>query len=138
MASGLYIVTLENIEPVAVNAHDARRADFCIRVNRDNCKVGKARDLAARRRNYWRTFGREQVCFRPFALLEEIERAEKIVLDVLSAWRVRGSTGRRNEWLAGISASGAERKALDALDAARIAYRPWTGGHPTGLDTPLP
>ncbi len=133
-ASGLYIVTLRNIEPVSVNAHDARIAQRCILVNRDNCKIGKARDLASRERSYWRTFGREQVCFRPIALLDDIKCAERVVLDELSAWRLRGSTGRRNEWLAGISATDAERRALAALGASGIAYRRWPDENRAALE----
>lgn len=125
-APGLYIVELGNIEPLPVNAHDARRSERCIRVCRDNCKLGKARDLAARERNYRRTFGWALARFRPIALLEDIEHAERIALGALSGWRLRGSTGRRNEWLAGISADEAVRRTLAALDASAIVYRRWT------------
>lgn len=121
--SGLYVVALTNIEPIAVNAHDARRAHSCITVNHENCKFGKARDLAMRQRAYWRTFGRAFVRFRPIALLEQIDAAERVVLQRLSAWRLRGSTGRHNEWLSGISAEEVERIALTVLAQSGVEVR---------------
>jgi hypothetical protein len=68
-----------------------------------------------RQRAYWRTHGRAFVRFRPIALLDRIDAAEREVLLRLSAWRLRGSTGRRNEWLSGISADQVERIALAVL-----------------------
>lgn len=121
--SGLYVVALTNIEPIAVNAHDPRRAERCIRVNHENCKFGKARDLALRQRAYWRTFGRAVVRFRPIALLDRIDEAEREVLGRLSAWRLRGSTGRRNEWLSGISADEVERIAWTVLTQSGFEVR---------------
>ena len=121
-SSGLYVVSLTNHEPISVNAHDPRIARRCIKVNYAHCKFGKARNLASRERGYWRTFGCEFVRFRAIALLDEIDRAERIVLDLLSPWRVRGSTGRRNEWLAGIAVAEVERMALEALATSRIVF----------------
>lgn len=124
MASGLYVVALTTVEPISVNAHDPRFASRSIKANREHCKFGKARDLARRECAYWRTFGREFVRFHPIALLDEIDRAERMVLVLLSEWRVRGSTGRRSEWLAGISAADVEQMALDALGASNFAFAP--------------
>lgn len=100
--SGLYIVTLNNIAPISVNANDPRIAEKCIRVNCANCKFGKAKNLGARARNYEKVFGLENVNFFPIATLEDIVPAERAILAQLSQWRVRGKTGRLNEWLAGI------------------------------------
>ena len=119
--AGLYIVTLDNDEPISVNAHDPRIAARCIQVSRVNCKLGRAKDLARREANYARTFG--AVRFRPIALTHDLTRAEGIVLQAVRAWRMRGRTGRRNEWLEGIAPTEAERIALQALDAAGIDYR---------------
>jgi hypothetical protein len=120
--SGLYIVALKNEHPVSVNAHDPRIADRCIKVSRLNCKVGKAASLAGRERNYWKTFGTENVIFTPIAYVEEFGAAERIALDRLSEWRVRGPTGRKNEWLAGIEPAEVERLVLRALAQSGIAF----------------
>ena len=120
--AGLYIVTLNNEEPISVNAHDPRIAHRCIRVSRLNCKLGKAASLARRHANYIKTFGSQNVNFRPIALTDDIGRAERLVLVALRAWRMRGRTGRRNEWLEGIAPTEAERMALRALDDGGIGY----------------
>jgi hypothetical protein len=112
---GLYIVALRNEEPISANAHDPRIAERCIKVNREHCKFGKARNLHLREKNYLKSFGAEFVDFRPILLLQEIDRAERLVLAELSAWRVRGTTGRRNEWLHGITPVEVERIAISAL-----------------------
>lgn len=111
---GLYIVTLNNEDPISVNAQDPRMADRAIRVTRDNCKVGKAKNLAARERNYQKTFGPKNVNFYPFALTHQIEAAERLILASLGQYRIRGSTGRLNEWLENVAAA-------DALSIARGA-----------------
>jgi hypothetical protein len=65
MTARLYLVTLLNTLPISVNAHDARMAHRCIHVTRVNCKVGKARRLEFRERNYAKTFVSHNVVFRP-------------------------------------------------------------------------
>lgn len=122
MASGIYLVTLLNETPISTNAHDARIARSCLRVNRLNCKLGKARNLDMRSRNYAKTFGGEHVVFRPIALMENVEAAERVVQRAVSAWRMRGNRRRLTEWLAGIAPEEAEKKALDAMVEARIAF----------------
>lgn len=119
---GLYIVTLNNEQPISVNANDPRVADTCIRVSRANCKFGKAKDLSRRCGNYVKIFGFENVNFRPIALTREIALAERQVKNALKAWMMRGNTGRRNEWLEGISAAEAERLAIAALESAGIEF----------------
>jgi len=99
---GLYLVTLNNSVPISVNAHDPRIADKCIKVNKDNCKFGKARNLLARRQNYYKTFGKENVNFQMIARLDAIDTIEKRILNALDQYRIRGRTGRKNEWLEGI------------------------------------
>jgi hypothetical protein len=56
-------------------------------------------------------------------LLDRIDEVEREVLERLSAWRLRGSTGRRNEWLAGISATEVERIALAVLAQSGFEVR---------------
>jgi hypothetical protein len=120
--TGLYIVTLNNDQPISVNANDPRIAHKCIRVSQLNCKFGKAKNLARRRNNYCKVFGSENVNFRAIAFTSDIARAEKLVLAALGAWRVRGATGRKNEWLAGITDSEIESLALNTLIAAGIPF----------------
>lgn len=100
--SGLYIVTLTNEHPISVNAQDPRRADKTIKVTREHCKFGKAKVLDGRKKNYDKTFGAEYVSFTPIAVLEEITSAEKAILKKLDPYRLRGKTGRKNEWLGDI------------------------------------
>ena len=119
---GLYIVTLNNELPISVNANDARICHKCIHVSRVNCKFGKARSLARRRDNYFNVFGAENVNFRTIAITHEIGTAERLVLQALGQWRVRGRTGRRNEWLVGITDAEVERIAVGTLSSAGISF----------------
>jgi hypothetical protein len=121
--AGLYIVTLDNEQPISVNANDPRIAERCIKVSREHCKFGKAKNLVVRERNYAKVFGAENVNFKRIVLMDEIAVAERLILEQLSAWRIRGTRGRMNEWLAGIAASEVERIALDMLAGSGLAYR---------------
>ena len=120
--AGLYIVTPNNEQPISVNANDPRIAHKCIQVSRLNCKFGKAKSLGRRRESYGKVFGTENVNFRAIALTADIGAAERLVLKALGDWRVRGRTGRKNEWLAGISDTEVERIAITLLEAAGIAF----------------
>lgn len=120
--SGLYIVTLNNTHPISVNAQDPRRAETAVRVTRENCKVGRAKNLAARAENYQKTFGQENVNFFVFALTTEIEHAEKAMLLELSQYRIRGRTGRRNEWLENIVPAEALSLAVKAVGVCGITH----------------
>ena len=115
--TGIYIVTLNNEAPISVNAHDSRRPG-AIRVTRDNCKVGKARNFEARRANYQKTFGKSNVNFYPIAELQDIARAETYILARLRDYRVG-----RNEWLLGIDAHEVERIVLSAIEDCGVPYR---------------
>jgi hypothetical protein len=55
-------------------------------------------------------------------LTSDIGAAERLVLRALGEWRVRGKTGRKNEWLVGISDAEVERIAIMSLEAAGIAF----------------
>ena len=57
MAPGLYIVTLNNEQLISSRADDKRAANTAVKVNRQNCKLAKAKNLLARRENYYKTFG---------------------------------------------------------------------------------
>ena len=122
MKSGLYIVTLNNEEPISVNANDPRIADKTIKVTKANCKFGKAKDLDVRRKNYYKTFGEENVNFKPIARLADIQIAEKAVLAALDEYRVRGATGRKNEWLEGIKPQSVVAIALYHVEKSGVEY----------------
>lgn len=124
--SGIYIVTLTNQHPISVNAHDPRIAERCIKVTAANCKLGRAKSLRARERSYWRTFGKEYVVFRPIALMDGPQLAERVILTALRQWRIPGRSGRHSEWLQGVSAADAERIAREAMRAAQIQHHSCT------------
>jgi hypothetical protein len=67
--AGLYVATLIHPVPVSANAHDPRIADTSLKVNRDNCKFGKARNLNARKQNYRNTLGEHNACFSRLPVL---------------------------------------------------------------------
>jgi hypothetical protein len=121
--SGLYIVTLNNAEPISVNANDPRIASKCITVTSANCKFGKAKNLSTRARNYEKVFGPENVNFVPIVTLEDIASAERLVLSHLSQWRVRGKSGRKNEWLLGIAPEQLERIVVSTLAEAGYVFQ---------------
>jgi hypothetical protein len=121
--SGIYIVTLNNIEPISVNANDPRLAAKAIKVTKTNCKFGKARSLKAREKNYFQVFGEHNVNFMPVALIEDIAFVEKAVLVRLNRYRMRGRTGRKNEWLEGIDAKDVLEIVLHALDELGISHK---------------
>jgi len=122
MASGLYIVTLNNEDAISVNANDPRIADRCIKVNKSNCKFGRARDLSARRRNYEKVFGVHNVNFFPIVELPDIAAAENRVLAKLKEWRIAGARVRPNEWLHTIAPADVERTAIAATVEANGAF----------------
>jgi hypothetical protein len=120
--AGLYIVEALNGDPISVNANDPRMADRCLKVTRGHVKVGKANDLAWRERGYWKVFGQENVRFRPLAVLQETRVAERCLLQALGEYRQRGPSGRRTEWLLGITASEAAALAREHLAATDLAF----------------
>ena len=120
---GLYIVTLNNLEPIHVNAQDPRDQGRSITVNKDNCKFGKAKDFEKRKKNYNKTFGEENVNFEPLVALEEIDEVEKLVLDSLDEYRIRGRTGRKNEWLENIEIEDLISIIFEVLDSKKIRYK---------------
>ena len=120
--SGLYIVTLNNFQPISVNAQDPRIADKAITVTRANCKFGKAKDLVARRKNYVKTFGEQNVNFFPLVLVKEIDVLEKQILKELDEYRMLGRTGRKNEWLEAIHPKKVESIALTVLSKSSVEH----------------
>lgn len=125
MESGIYIVTLNNSEPISVNAHDSRIAHKTIKVTKANCKFGKAKVLRGREKNYFKTFGEHNVNFMPVALIEDFAHAEKAVLARLNQFRMRGRTGRKNEWLEGITAEEVLGIVFETLNGLDIPHEPF-------------
>ena len=121
MESGLYIVTLNNEHPISVNAQDPRVAHKAIKVTKKNCKFGKAKALEGRRKNYYKTFGEDNVNYSPIVRMIDIEIAEKAILSKLNDHRIRGRTGRMNEWLEGKPNQVLEI-AISTLDELDIEY----------------
>jgi hypothetical protein len=126
-SSGLYIVTLNSAEYFSVNANDKRISDKCIKVNKYNCKFGISINLAQRERAYFRVFGRWNVNFYPIACLEEIRNNEKEILLLLEDFRMRGNTGRLNEWLKNITPIEVMKIVLKKLNDNKIIYEPLDG-----------
>ena len=120
--AGLYIVEPLCLHPVSVNANDPRMAERCLKVRVGFIKVGKARSLRWRARGYAKVFGAEDVRFRPLARLVDTAAAERCLLRALGEWRQRGPSGRRTEWLLGITAEEAAALALTQLTAQQFAF----------------
>lgn len=123
--SGLYLVTLNNDEPISVNADDCRLADRAIKVRRGNLKVGKAVDLVRRHRNYTKTFGSGNVNFHILASVSggksALQRVETAVLEGLAPFRLQGQR-RLTEWLGGVSEPRARELACEALRRSGVEY----------------
>jgi hypothetical protein len=99
---GLYVVSLSNEHPISVNA-DRAHAGQCIFVTKANCKFGRAQNLARRYRDYVKTFGAEYVTFEVVAFVDNPVVLESAVASRLTEHRMKGASGRMNEWLAGIT-----------------------------------
>jgi hypothetical protein len=129
---GLYLVTLNNEEPISANAHDPRLAATSIHVNRDNCKFGKAQNLDARKQNYRTTFGEQNVNFFCIAALleQDLDRAEQLVSNRLNDYRAKGPSERITEWMQGVDAmevrSVTKRSTASRFSLRRLT-RLWAG-----------
>lgn len=122
-SSGLYIVRLLNEEPMPVT-RDPRHVDTCARVTSANLIVGKAHNLEARRKGFWRDLDAENVLFEPLALVDTryLVFAKKSALASLQEYRMAGTKGRDIHWLEGISYEDAKARVFHALDEAGIPY----------------
>jgi hypothetical protein len=121
--TGIYVVQLLNREPMPVT-RDRRYVDICAKVNRTNIKVGKAMDFSGRKQGYYKDFDEENVVFEPLVELEDIQRAETVILRALKQYRKLSPKGGKLEWLEGISYTDVKRIALAALDNHGIEYTP--------------
>lgn len=77
--SGIYIVTLNNKIPISINSQDPRCSEKVYKANYKNIKVGKAKSLNTRKKNYFKTFKKENVNFFPVIITKDIDEAEKLI-----------------------------------------------------------
>lgn len=101
---------------------DRRYVASCAQVDRSNVKVGKARNLAGRERNYWKDFDQENIVYLPIALVENIREAETAILRHLRAYRMRSPKGRLMDWLENIAFEVVVAEALLALKAHGVPH----------------
>ncbi|MBT8076289.1 MAG: hypothetical protein KJN61_07455 [Gammaproteobacteria bacterium] len=101
---------------------DRRYVEDCARVNRENVKVGKAKDFAFRRSNYWKAFGKENVVIEPLVFMSDTSTAETAILRALKLYRKLSPKGGKLEWLEGISYEDAKRIVYAALDEQGFDY----------------
>jgi|ERR1700682_2648563 len=120
-SSGIYVVTLTCSEEVPVT-QDPRYVVDCGRVSSRNVKVGKAHNFAARERNYWNDFGRDNVVFLPIAQTEHFQRAETAVLRELGSFRKLSPKDGRMDWLENIELDEVIRRAFLALRREGIQH----------------
>ena len=121
--SGIYVVTLNNKTPISINAQDPRYADKVYKANYKNVKVGKAKSLKSRMRNYFKTFGEENVNFLPIIITADIDKAENIIMKKLDDFRVRNPISKvKTEWLIGITRDRAIEIAVSNIYQSNITY----------------
>jgi hypothetical protein len=121
--SGIYIVQLRNEDLMPVT-RDPRFIEVCAKVNRANIKVGKSKDFATRKINYWKEFDEENVIFEPLVELDNIVTAETAILRALKQYRKLSPKGGRLEWLEGISYEATKRIVFATLDEQGINFSP--------------
>jgi len=119
--SGIYIVTITSETPMPVT-RDSRYIETCAKVNKYNVKIGKANNLAARRLNYWKDFGKENIRFNPLITLKNTQKAETIILRHLKKYRLRSPKGGLLEWLENINEQKAINEIYSILKKENIEY----------------
>lgn len=124
--SGLYLVSLNNERPISVNADRPKISARCVAVNKNNCKFRKAKNLARRRRDYYKTFGPENVNFHPNVQTDYVDQAEYLISSKLIDYQIRGHTGRLNEWLFGIGFAEVHEIVFQTMRESNIPFRLFT------------
>lgn len=120
--SGLYVVTLNNSQLISANADDKRIAHKALKVNKENCKFGKAVNLEKRKHNYFKTFGQENINFTPIVALSEVDIAEKEILKQLYQYRLTSPSGYLTEWMKGVDADKIIDLVIETLNKLRLSY----------------
>ena len=113
---GIYIVTLNNDEPISVNSNDKRIAHKCLKANRSYCKFGKTENLRKRKNDYYKVFGKENVNFKPILSATEIFAIEKLLKNKLDIYRAISPLKRKTEWLQGIKGKELENLIIHTLE----------------------
>ena len=103
---------------------DQRYINACAKVNKANIKVGKAENFTRRKLDYFKEFDEENVVFQPLAELDDIVRAERVVLRALRQYRKPSPKGGKLEWLEGISYENAKSVVFATLDERGFEYTP--------------
>jgi hypothetical protein len=120
--SGLYVVCVDG-DDLPID-RDPRRIATCLRIGRENCKFGRAKNLRRRCSNYLKVFAGCKVTFKVIATLADISSAERACARSLAAYRMRKpETGRLHEWLESTSPAEVERIVRDTLT---LGPRAWT------------
>ena len=124
MSSGIYIVSLNNAEPISIQQGDSRYDNKDVfKANNKNIKIGKASDFMKRAKNYDKTFGKDNVNFEPLIITDDFENAEQKILDAVKEYRETNPySGRKLEWLSGISMLKAKELLFDTLDHTNIVF----------------
>ena len=121
-ASGIYMAILLTTSLMPVT-RDKRYVDTCAKVNNKNVKIGKAKNLANREKNYWKDFDQENVNFIPIAELDEIQEAETAILRELKVFRLKSPKGSLMDWLEGISPEKVIEISYNVLNEENINYK---------------
>ena len=119
---GIYVARILSDIPMPVT-RDKRYVDTCARVDKNNVKVGKAKDLAGRQSNYWKDFDEENVVFIPLAILEDIQQAETAILRHLKDYRKRSPKGGLMDWLENIEIGAVIDEVYSVLDKEGISHK---------------
>jgi hypothetical protein len=117
---GIYVAALHRDELVPVT-QDSRYVKTCAQVNSLNVKVGKARNLAARERDYWNDFG-DNVVFLPIARTTHIQDAETAMLRELAQFRKLSPKDGPMDWLENITKEQVIELIFLALRRANIPH----------------
>lgn len=118
---GIYVAQPIDRELVPVT-RDPRYVESCARVNCMNVKIGKARNLAAREKNYHKDFDPTNIIFEPLVITDAFQEAETAILRTLKGFRKRSPKGGLMDWLEGISLEDATRAVFTTLDREQIRY----------------
>ena len=129
MNCGIYIVSLKNTIPISIQHGDKRYDDIDVfKANNKNIKIGKAEDFTKRAKNYHKTFGKDNVNFQPIITTNDFDSAEKIILNAVNQYReVNPYSGRKLEWLSGISIAVAKTILFNTLNNTGIMFKKY--GH---------
>jgi hypothetical protein len=119
--SGVYFVQILGDTLVSVNADRPKISERSIKVNSNNCKYGRAANLARRQRDYQKTFGAERVKFTVLVVSDDFHTLEQRLNRHFIRFRMKGAKGHLNEWLEGVDPETALSEALQLCNGPSIA-----------------